>query len=136
MAVLPLSAHAYIDPSSSLLIIQGVLAFVGAVLVFIKHPIQTIKRWIKKIKNKQALVAQMGQKMRTTFGNDFAIVILTDHAFRKPKHCTDQTTDPQDCNTFRGLPANLQRVKLTTATPREMAHTLPNTNLGLLAAEF
>jgi hypothetical protein len=51
-AITPLSAYAYIDPSSSLLIIQGVLALFGAIIVFIKNPIQTIKGWLKKLKNK------------------------------------------------------------------------------------
>lgn len=51
-AIAPLSAYAYIDPSSSLLIIQGVLALFGAIIVFIKNPIQTIKGWLKKLKKK------------------------------------------------------------------------------------
>lgn len=52
-AIAPSSAYAYIDPSSSLLIIQGVLALFGAIIVFIKNPIQTIKGWMKKLKKKK-----------------------------------------------------------------------------------
>lgn len=51
-AIAPLSAYAYIDPSSSLLFIQGVLALFGAIIVFMKNPIQTIKGWLKKLKEK------------------------------------------------------------------------------------
>ena len=51
-AIAPVSAYAYIDPSSSLLIIQGALTFFGAIIIFIKNPIQTIKGWLQKLKKK------------------------------------------------------------------------------------
>jgi len=41
-------AHAYIDPGSSILLLQGLLAALGAALVFIKHPIAAIKRLLKR----------------------------------------------------------------------------------------
>lgn len=44
------SASAYVDPGSSLLMIQGVLALAGGIVVFIKHPIAGIKRAIAKFK--------------------------------------------------------------------------------------
>lgn len=50
LIVSPLTAHAYVDPSSSLLIIQGVLALFGAIMVFVKKPIQTIKGWWEKLR--------------------------------------------------------------------------------------
>lgn len=49
------NAHAYVDPGSSLLMLQGLLAAVGGVLIFIRHPIQTAKSFwhkFKKPKNK------------------------------------------------------------------------------------
>lgn len=36
-------ASAYIDPGSTLLLIQGLLALVGGIVVFVKHPIRAIK---------------------------------------------------------------------------------------------
>lgn len=50
-SISPITAYAYIDPSSSLLIIQGVLAFFGALVVFVKNPIKSIKNLIKKFRN-------------------------------------------------------------------------------------
>jgi hypothetical protein len=46
------SASAYVDPGSTLLLIQGLLAALGAVVVFVKNPIKTIKGWIAKIKDR------------------------------------------------------------------------------------
>ena len=46
------SAHAYIDPGSSLLMLQGVLAFIGGLIVFVRNPVQKLKnfwqRWRRK----------------------------------------------------------------------------------------
>jgi hypothetical protein len=44
------AANAYVDPGSSLLLMQGGLAIAGGILVFIKNPIETTKHWIRKIK--------------------------------------------------------------------------------------
>lgn len=44
------SASAYVDPGSTLLLIQGALALFGAIVVFIKNPIKTIKDLIAKYK--------------------------------------------------------------------------------------
>jgi hypothetical protein len=49
----PLSAHAYVDPSSSLLILQGILAALGVALVFVRNPIKAIKKLIAKIRGKE-----------------------------------------------------------------------------------
>jgi len=43
-------AYAYIDPSSSLMALQGVLAFLGSLIIFIKNPLQTILSLFAKIK--------------------------------------------------------------------------------------
>lgn len=48
-ASVPLTAHAYIDPGSGMLIWQGLLAAMGAVIVFARQPIQVIKGLIKRI---------------------------------------------------------------------------------------
>jgi hypothetical protein len=49
LAVWPLAAHAYIDPGSGMLLIQGLIAFVGAVIVFVRNPIKTVKGMIDRI---------------------------------------------------------------------------------------
>lgn len=50
--VLMSNAWAYIDPGSGMLLWQGVIAAVGAVLIFIKNPVQIIKSWVKRMRNK------------------------------------------------------------------------------------
>ena len=49
----PMPAYAYVDPSSSLLVIQGVLAALGALLVFVRHPLQALKRLIAKLRGQK-----------------------------------------------------------------------------------
>lgn len=46
---LPATAHAYIDPGSGMLLWQGLIAAVGAVLVFVRSPWQAIKRLVERI---------------------------------------------------------------------------------------
>lgn len=46
------SASAYVDPGSTLLLIQGLLALIGGIVVFVKNPIATIKSWIAKFKDR------------------------------------------------------------------------------------
>lgn len=48
----PTSAFAYIDSGTSLLLMQGILALLGAVVVFVKNPLQTIKSLISRLKKK------------------------------------------------------------------------------------
>ena len=45
------SAHAYIDPGSSMLLLQGVMAAVGGALIFVRHPIDSAKNIFKKLKS-------------------------------------------------------------------------------------
>ena len=40
----PRTAFAYVDPGSGLLIIQGLLAVIGGIIVFVKDPIAGCKR--------------------------------------------------------------------------------------------
>lgn len=48
----PLSAHAYIDPGTGMLLWQGLIALVGAVLVFVRHPIDAFKRLMDRLRNR------------------------------------------------------------------------------------
>lgn len=48
----PADALAYIDPGSGMLVWQGAIAAIGAVVIFIKHPVQTIKSWIERLHRK------------------------------------------------------------------------------------
>ena len=49
---LPASAFAYIDPGSGMLLLQGLIAAIGAVLVFVRHPWETIKRLLARWRSK------------------------------------------------------------------------------------
>jgi hypothetical protein len=43
------AAYAYVDPSSGLLLIQGVLALIGGAIAFVKHPMDKLRaawRWL------------------------------------------------------------------------------------------
>lgn len=53
LAVSSTPAHAYIDPGSSLLLLQGLFAFLGGVLVFVKNPIKAIKSLIKRLRGEK-----------------------------------------------------------------------------------
>lgn len=46
------SASAYVDPGSALLMIQGLLAVLGGIVVFVKNPIKAIKRLIARFKDR------------------------------------------------------------------------------------
>lgn len=48
------AAHAYIDPGTGLLLLQGLLAAIGGLIFFVKHPIQALKRFVAKFKKKQS----------------------------------------------------------------------------------
>jgi hypothetical protein len=48
----PVSAFAYVDPGSGALIWQGLMALIGAVIVFIRQPIQTLKNVINRIRRR------------------------------------------------------------------------------------
>ncbi len=50
-ATVTTNAYAYIDAGSSLLVLQGIFAFIGAALVFIRHPISACKSAFHRIKN-------------------------------------------------------------------------------------
>ena len=46
------NAYAYVDPGSGMLLWQGLVAFIGAVLIFFRNPINVIKSWIDRIRGK------------------------------------------------------------------------------------
>ena len=43
------SAQAYVDPGSQLLLMQGLLAFVGALVVFFRNPITAVRSLARRI---------------------------------------------------------------------------------------
>ncbi len=43
-------AHAYVDPGSSFLLLQGLLAVVGGILIFLRNPVVTIRNFLQKFK--------------------------------------------------------------------------------------
>lgn len=45
-------AFAYVDPGSGMLLWQGLVALIGAVLIFFRNPLQVIKSWIDRIRGK------------------------------------------------------------------------------------
>lgn len=51
-AMLTSSAWAYVDPGSGMLLWQGLVAAIGAVLIFIRNPIQVLKSWIYRLRGK------------------------------------------------------------------------------------
>lgn len=48
----PLPALAYIDPGTGLLMLQGLFAAVGALVIFIKNPIKTFRRMIARLRGR------------------------------------------------------------------------------------
>lgn len=46
------TASAYVDPGSTLLLIQGLLAAIGGIVLFIKNPIKAIKALVAKFKSR------------------------------------------------------------------------------------
>jgi hypothetical protein len=46
------SAHAYVDPGSGMLLWQGLIAVIGAIIVFVRHPIEWLRRLLRRIKRK------------------------------------------------------------------------------------
>jgi len=53
LALLPASAFAYVDPGSGMLIWQGLLAALGAVIMFVRNPIDQIKRVWRRLRARE-----------------------------------------------------------------------------------
>ncbi len=52
MASLPATAYAYVDPGAGMLLVQGLIALIGAIVVFVKNPITSIKALIARLRKK------------------------------------------------------------------------------------
>jgi len=52
LASFPGSVFAYVDPGSGMMMLQGLIALIGAVIVFFRNPLAAIKRFIAKIRKK------------------------------------------------------------------------------------
>ena len=52
LCMVPRDALAYVDPGSGLLLIQGLLAVIGGVVVFLTNPLAAIKRWWARLFSK------------------------------------------------------------------------------------
>ena len=48
----PTSAFAYVDPGSGMLLWQGLIAAIGALLMFLRNPWQTIKDLVSRFRKK------------------------------------------------------------------------------------
>ena len=55
-SLLPLSANAYIDPGSGILLWQGLIAALGAFIMIIRNPFDFFKSVAKRIKNYLTLI--------------------------------------------------------------------------------
>ncbi|RYG90249.1 MAG: hypothetical protein EON59_00150 [Alphaproteobacteria bacterium] len=53
LALSPASAFAYVDPGSGMLIWQGLLAALGAVIIFVRNPIEQIKRVWRRLRSRE-----------------------------------------------------------------------------------
>jgi len=47
---IPATAYAYVDPGSGMLVWQGLIALVGAVLVFVRNPRESITRLLDRFR--------------------------------------------------------------------------------------
>jgi hypothetical protein len=48
----PVAAHAYVDPGTGMVLVQGLIALIGAVVVFVKNPVTAIKALIARFRKK------------------------------------------------------------------------------------
>jgi hypothetical protein len=48
----PLQAQAYVDPGSGMLIWQGLVALLGAAILFVRRPLRALKRWYRRLLGK------------------------------------------------------------------------------------
>lgn len=52
LVLAPVPAFAYVDPGSGMLVWQGLIALIGAVIVFVRSPKEAFKRLIARFKRK------------------------------------------------------------------------------------
>lgn len=48
----PTVAFAYVDPGSGMLVWQGLIAAVGMLIAFVRHPIEALKRLVDRFRRK------------------------------------------------------------------------------------
>jgi hypothetical protein len=48
----PVAAQAYVDPGTGLLMLQGLFAALGALVIFVRHPIKTVRRLIARFRGR------------------------------------------------------------------------------------
>ena len=46
------SVFAYIDPGTGMLLWQGLIAAIGAILIFVRNPVQTVRKLIDRLRGK------------------------------------------------------------------------------------
>jgi hypothetical protein len=42
-----------VDPGSGLLLLQGLIALVGGIIVFVRNPIDTTRKWWRRLVNRK-----------------------------------------------------------------------------------
>ncbi len=52
LILVPMRADAYVDPGSGMLIWQGLVALLGAALMFVRKPWQVLKGWLRRLRGK------------------------------------------------------------------------------------
>jgi hypothetical protein len=52
MLFFPASAFAYIEPGTGMLMWQALIAVIGAVIVFVRHPLDAFRRFVSWIRRK------------------------------------------------------------------------------------
>jgi hypothetical protein len=82
------------------------------------------------IEDAAVLLKSLTISLKDKFGDDFLLIVISDHPFRNKSNCTEQTVNEAIC---QGLPPNRGRVPILIITSKPVEITLPGTNLGLLA---
>ena len=52
LATFALPSYAYFDPGNGAFLVQGLIAFLVAVVFYLRHPVEFIKKLIKALKEK------------------------------------------------------------------------------------
>lgn len=52
LGAIPATASAYIDPGSGMLLWQGLIALIGALLVFVRNPLLAIRKIVARLRRK------------------------------------------------------------------------------------
>lgn len=52
LSLLPLDAYAYVDPGAGMLVWQGLVAGVGMLIMFFRHRVESVKRFLGRFRRK------------------------------------------------------------------------------------